>query len=370
MRYISKLYLTQLFDKNLSDSDFYSLYYIATNKKTSTYQLTKFLSTTQFKMNYKNVHKKVKKLQSIQLIEESKEKSIQSHAAIFYQLSDIGVFHIFDYLYERRFLFKIEQIIEIFNGLLNYYGENDFFYVFIYPFFNKRTLANLKSETILWDLLNYCKKCCSKVNLQLLSWNAFFNTTVILRWSYLINFAIDISSRDKVQTWLMDLRRRFQWEGYKDIKNCLDWIDNDISVNSIDENTIIINRHENTLFLKLDKYQKKMDLLFNKKNILQFDVEAKDDDYIVNKYDIFEKQNALLKLNLSELLNSRKSYLEVNMVLPFINSGKLKDIDIENWKKLEQDAINLINDEKFYNVIKKTINDFERSSINILKYKN
>ena len=178
MRYISKLYLAQLYDKNLSDSDFFSLYYFTTNEKLSTYQLTKLLSTTKFKMDYKNVHKKVKKLNSFRLIEETKEKSIQSHAAIFYQLSDIGVYHMFDYLYERRSLFKNGQITEIVNGLLNYYGENDFFYVFIYPFFSKMTLANLKSETILWYLLNYCKKCCFKVNLQLFSWNEFFNTTV------------------------------------------------------------------------------------------------------------------------------------------------------------------------------------------------
>ena len=85
------------------------------------------MSCTKFKMDYKNVHKKVKKLQSFQLIDEIKEKSIQSHAAIFYQLSEIGVYHMFDYLYQRSFLFKNEQIIEIINGLLNYYGENDFF---------------------------------------------------------------------------------------------------------------------------------------------------------------------------------------------------------------------------------------------------
>ena len=57
------------------------------------------------------------------------------------------------------------------------------------------------------------------------------------------------------------------------------------------------------------------------------------------------------------------------MVLPFISSGKFKDIDIEYWIKIEQDAINLINDEKFYKIVIKTINDFERSSINILKCK-
>ena len=57
------------------------------------------------------------------------------------------------------------------------------------------------------------------------------------------------------------------------------------------------------------------------------------------------------------------------MVLPFINRGKFKDIDIESWIKIEQDTINLINDEKFYKIDIKTINDFERSSINILKCK-
>ena len=112
-----------------------------------------------------------------------------------------------------------------------------------------------------------------------------------------------------------------------------------------------------------------MDLLYNKKNILQFDIVAKDDDYVVNKYDISEKYDTLFKLNLFELLNSRKFYLEENMVLPFINSGKFKDTNIEYWKKIEQDAINLLNDEKFYNIVIKTINDFERSSINILKCK-
>ena len=91
-------------------------------------------------------------------------------------------------------------------------------------------------------------------------------------------------------------------EGYKDIKNCLDWIDNDISVDSIDDNTITIHKHENTLLLKLDKHQKKMDLLYNKKNILQFDIVAEDNDYIVNKYDFIEKYDVLFKLNLFELL--------------------------------------------------------------------
>ena len=222
---------------------------------------------------------------------------------------------------------------------------------------------------ILEYFLNYCRLCCVKVSLKLFDIKYFYDSSVILHWNHLYNYVNNESYKNVVQKWLMDLKNRFQLSNDKDLIKCFYWIDDNISLNSLDDNTIILKKNENTLILKLDKTKKKVDVIFNKKNILQFDIVENDGDYIVNRFDIRKRYNGLLQLQLKEYRIFSQFDLEETMVLPFISRGKFRDTDREYWKKIEQDVINLINDEKFYKMILKTINDFERSSINILKCK-
>jgi hypothetical protein len=368
MRYISDIYISKTYEKDLSDSDFFSLYYFITNNKLSTYQLSEFLSITKYKMNYKNVLKKIKKFEKFQIIKIIEKRS-HPRPANFFQLTDVGVYYIFEYMYERMSLFKNEQIIEIIHGLINYYSENDFFTVFIFPFFNKETLLNLKSETIMKYFLNYCKKCCYRVRLSLIQWDFFINSSPVIYWNNLINYNFDAASKNKTQRWLKDISQRFQFKKDKDIRNCLDWIDNDFSIDVENNDTILIIKNGNTLILRLDKHRRTLSFLFKKRNILQFDILPYDNDFLINKHDLIGKQSAFLQESMFDFMDYREIYLKENVVLPVINISKFKDIDIEYWKKIEKDIIHLIRDDKFYLTFMETLKDFKKQSKRILKFR-
>ena len=54
------------------------------------------------------------------------------------------------------------QVQDIIKGLLKNYGKDEFIHLFVYPYFEKNTLLNLKSNIILEFLLNYLTEIAYK----------------------------------------------------------------------------------------------------------------------------------------------------------------------------------------------------------------
>ena len=106
------------------------------NKRVSTYSCYKFMNSDGRKISYKNVHKRIKKLHSLGLIERLDGSESNKHAAIFYRLSSFGV-----YFSIRNYLAGIE--------LLSNHSRNPLFDIILYRFISKKTLEQLRgTETV------------------------------------------------------------------------------------------------------------------------------------------------------------------------------------------------------------------------------
>ena len=158
MRYIFELYLYTSSNFEFKDSTFYTLCQFSKDRELSIYQICSQLKTTDYRVEYKNVHKRIQKFHSVKLLKKTTTRDLK-HASIYYKLTDVGVFCILDFLYQYRSLFSQEELIEVIKGIINNYGDNDFFHIFIYPFFDKSTILNLKSKVIIDDFLNFCRAC-------------------------------------------------------------------------------------------------------------------------------------------------------------------------------------------------------------------
>ena len=79
-------------------------------------------------MAYKNVHKRMQKLRSVNLIEEVKKES--KHGAKYYKLSTAGIY---------RLLTNSESMTYSKDQLFKNYGNNIIFRTFLYPYFEPET---------------------------------------------------------------------------------------------------------------------------------------------------------------------------------------------------------------------------------------
>lgn len=89
-------------------------------------------------MAYKNIHKRVKRLESLELIEPVKMEDT-SHGAKFYRISEAGMFRlIFQHaLLDLGFMVYLPQILEI-------HGNFSIFVTFLYPYLKKETIMAIK----------------------------------------------------------------------------------------------------------------------------------------------------------------------------------------------------------------------------------
>ena len=78
----------------IGDAALLILSYFVSRKFSSTYQIYSELKKSRSSMAYKNVHKRIQRLEALKLIQKVKGQETQ-HGAIFYQLSEAGLYHLF-----------------------------------------------------------------------------------------------------------------------------------------------------------------------------------------------------------------------------------------------------------------------------------
>lgn len=104
---------------------------------------------------YKNVHKKVQRLLSLNLI--TKDKTYKSkRGEIMYRLTSEGIFYI---LSNSEFMFKGEV-----KRLFFYYGDDQFFYEFVYPYLSRESILNISDELFFIDLSRHIRDICYALN--------------------------------------------------------------------------------------------------------------------------------------------------------------------------------------------------------------
>lgn len=121
---------------------------------------------------YKDVHKRVKLLNKLGLIEESKidelpRKKASSHTefdimfasihkAMFYRLTLGGIFNLI--------LYHVAETVEPTAAIFRYYDNNTIFRTFLYPFFKKSTLTRIKGSFLSRSIFIYLSRCCEIID--------------------------------------------------------------------------------------------------------------------------------------------------------------------------------------------------------------
>jgi hypothetical protein len=126
----------------------------AVHRYLSTYQIFSSLRGKSGEMAYKNVHKIVKHLHSLKLIEIVGKKERESiHNPKYYRLTTGGIFSLIN-----NYLGHTPQIIK---KMIRNYNENILFRTLLTPYFEEQSLSHLDSRTIFQQIQEYLYKCCN-----------------------------------------------------------------------------------------------------------------------------------------------------------------------------------------------------------------
>jgi len=160
------------------------------NSHLSIYQIFKIIESKELKpIAYKNIHKKVKKLIELNLIERIGDSNISEKelekGAKYYKLSEEGIFTLFYdsnvlakpsyYYYDQTFDRENDITQKLLNIFLDYKKEIfknhkncNFFEIFLYPWIGIDTVLNLDEKTI--DIIRlFLADCCNVVKDHILS---------------------------------------------------------------------------------------------------------------------------------------------------------------------------------------------------------
>ena len=188
----------------------------AHNESLSTYQLFSKLKTSTLKMAYKNVHKIIQRLLALNLLTKTKKlKSFHNdnnHNAIYYKLSELGIFRLF---LTRHFGIFADQLsikeekkptLKMDKDFIRYYSNCKLFEAFLLPVIRFDSLR-LLNEIFLLYVCDYLHQCCKEVESILRTENPNLPATqTICSWNEMLDKQIiDIRL-------LLSLRTKFDLE--------------------------------------------------------------------------------------------------------------------------------------------------------------
>ncbi|HJT83300.1 MAG TPA: hypothetical protein VJ697_02360 [Nitrososphaeraceae archaeon] len=319
----------------LSDASFYALYQFAKSKSLSTYQVFSLLKKTAYKSEYKNVYKKVQNLLSLNLIEKlPKSLDNMEHGAIYYKITSIGIF----YLMENM---KSDLNFEI----LKHHGEDPFFKIFLYPYFEKHTLMDLKFDHIKLGVFNYSNSCCRifknlfqylksiQKDKGIYSWVEFWDALPLYR-----------NDDDYKERFISILKDRFN----------LKWLDSKAKIENIDEYTITISQYNRVVYLKLNESKTTAVLSYQNKILTEYIIRPLDEkkpNYAM-RIEAFEPKTVEQALKDKE----EEIHMEIYENIENLSISLLKYCDIRyQFTNAErehiEDITNIAKDSKFMQVL-------------------
>jgi len=172
MGYISESdvqeYILQLKSINsklgLTEFEIYLLHQIGTKEFISTYKLYSDLKSTEYSVAYKNIHKRIKKFYSQNLIEKIEKKDIR-HGSIYYKLTSFGLVYIL-------FIFPPSLNLDIITDKKNYileivkhYKNDSFCKLFISSFWDMKNLQLVNDTEISANIIDYIRLCANEIRL-------------------------------------------------------------------------------------------------------------------------------------------------------------------------------------------------------------
>lgn len=133
----------------------YLLGFYAKEKEISAYDLYKRLKYTSYRRAYANIRLRLQELVKLKLIEQTKEW-FPPHAAKKYKLTGLGIEFL---LLDKDWLGEYRGNLNQFTDLLATHGDHTLFKVFLFSFFSTETIKNIKSDHIIYEILQYLRQC-------------------------------------------------------------------------------------------------------------------------------------------------------------------------------------------------------------------
>ncbi len=256
MEYILLLYKSKINEIKLSEESLFALCQFSKNPCLSTYQLHNVLINTRYKSEYKNVHKKVQNLHDLGLIEKlPRNLGNIEHGAIYYKLTSIGVFHLI-----------VNSSVPTNMDIIKYFGNDPFFELFIYPYLKRETFYNLKLLPIIIDIQRVFTRIGKIINElveHMISIDRNNRVFVFIgTWDLLTTYRKG-EFQELWKTFIFTLKRLLK----------LRWLDIDVKVSKIDNNTVKFEKDNNLIYLKLDKSKTNLIVSDKNKELYKFPVE-------------------------------------------------------------------------------------------------
>ena len=130
----------------------------AHSESLSTYQVFSKLKITTMKMAYKNVHKIIQRLLALKLLIKTKKRKlsqdVNDHNAIYYKLSEIGIFTLFLTRHEGVLIDRlstmsiIHPMIKMDEGFVHYYHDCELLSTFLSPVMDNKPLRQLNEHLL------------------------------------------------------------------------------------------------------------------------------------------------------------------------------------------------------------------------------
>ena len=132
-------------------------------------EITRNIKSTKIERVYKNVHGKVQKLKTSNLIEEVDQKSRYNEK--YYKLTDDGIYQLFlkrlyGILADQLSIKKGQTAVSHVASFLKHYGDNLLFELFLYPYFETQTISNDNFDLVV-KLFRYLHDCCVRLDLSI-----------------------------------------------------------------------------------------------------------------------------------------------------------------------------------------------------------
>ena len=307
----------------------------ALEKSLSAYQVCFKLKSTDLKMAYKNVNKRIHGLISLNLIQETEANNVNKHNAKYYRLTEYGIYQLF--LNKLNELRTREYNTVKFtkspspNTLIFFhnYADNLLFDSFVYPYFEKETLFAI-GDYLLSNLYKYLADCCYRIKnqIELFDYNIPVSDTLFC-WNKVCG-----THKKKL---LLHLKEQFNLES---IDSC------NIGESKHDGNiaTITIKTSAASIFLHYDE---------DKKNVTIMSTDNSDGRYKQLEYDTDKIGSDILVVkqrpeeeSMDSIVCDTKDQLQ-QIIYGFINSLSIPESDPKGSQEISYYCKILSQDKKF-----------------------
>jgi hypothetical protein len=308
----------------------------------STYQIHKVLKKTGQATKHENIRRKVKRLYLLNLIENTSEVSKPRelmHSAVYYKLTTGGIFYL---IYKAALMQTLPTGSK--RRFIQYHGDNIIFKTFLYPYFEKETLLEIKGTTPFYEISRYLQKCCSATDNVLASLGKFSDiqlTMPLFPW----NGEYDRSA-------IMILENEFQLNLGQKLR--IEKIDKGRALRISDENDVVT-------LIKLD--EEKVDrafLILSDGRKYELGIERFNNELFVSIF-IGGAEEVVFETFTNNIRNNLMSFV-FSLVMGLTDGIQVLDVGDRNWKIL-------INDARFVHLLEKTSESFHNDVIKIMNLK-